>query len=285
MPASRGSATTRAARRAAAATTAPPAPRRLLDPVAAWHVAQRAARRAAAGERRGRPHRLQDRHLLRLSRCLGGRLRRQAHHRRLGRPARRRAGARPRRPHGRGADPVRCFRPHRANCRRRCRRRRTARFSRPPAICRRRCSVSVPGACGAGRASRRCASCFRRTARGSSSPAADGKLDPVALKIVGRHRAAHRAGQRRAAPRDRPAHAVLRAGRARLRAAHRDRRARRADSVWCGCSDRHWRVIRCGRTEPRDARRSRAARRDAPEPNRDAFRGRSISLVLGIIDK
>ena len=55
---------------------------------------QRADRHAAAGECRRRPHRLQDRHVLRLSRRLVGRLRRQAHHRRLGRAARRRAGAR-----------------------------------------------------------------------------------------------------------------------------------------------------------------------------------------------
>ena len=48
---------------------------------------QRAARHAAAGERRARPHRVQDRHQLRLSRRLVGRLRRQAHDRRLGRPA------------------------------------------------------------------------------------------------------------------------------------------------------------------------------------------------------
>ena len=54
---------------------------------------QRPDRHAAAGERRRRPHRLQDRHLLRLSRRLVGRLRRQAHHRRLGRAAGRRAGA------------------------------------------------------------------------------------------------------------------------------------------------------------------------------------------------
>ena len=55
-------------------------------------------RRAAAGQRAARPHRLQDRHLLRLSRRLVGRLRRPHDHRRLGRPAGRRAGARPCRP-------------------------------------------------------------------------------------------------------------------------------------------------------------------------------------------
>ena len=45
------------------------------------------ARHPAAGKRRRRAHRLQDRHELRLSRRLGGRLRRQAHHRRVGRTA------------------------------------------------------------------------------------------------------------------------------------------------------------------------------------------------------
>ncbi len=45
------------------------------------------ARHTAAGERCRWPHRIQDRHQLRLSRCLGRRLRRQAHHRCLvGRP-------------------------------------------------------------------------------------------------------------------------------------------------------------------------------------------------------
>ena len=74
---------------ARAARAAPPARsgRRLVR-------RQHPDRHAAAGERRRRPHRLQDRHLLRLSRRLVGRLRRQAHHRRLGRPAGRRAGRR-----------------------------------------------------------------------------------------------------------------------------------------------------------------------------------------------
>ena len=86
---------------------------------------QRAARHAAARECRRRPHRLQDRHLLRLSRRLVGRLRRQAHHRRLGRPARWRAGAgpgRPRRPRRRSCSMPS---PAPASCRRRCRARRT----------------------------------------------------------------------------------------------------------------------------------------------------------------
>ena len=64
-------------------------------------------RRAAAGQRDARTHRVQDRHLLRLSRRLGGRLRRPHDHRRLGRAGRRRAGARAGRPRGGGADSVR----------------------------------------------------------------------------------------------------------------------------------------------------------------------------------
>ena len=76
---------------------------------------------AAAGKRPAQPDRVQDRHQLRLSRCLVGRLRRPHDHRGLGRTSRRRAGAGPGRPHRRGADPVRCLRPHRQSCRRRCR--------------------------------------------------------------------------------------------------------------------------------------------------------------------
>ncbi len=71
-------------------------------------------RRAAAAQRLAGPHRLQDRHVLRLSRRLVDRVRRQDGDRRLGRPARRRAGARACRHHRRGADPVRSVRPPRA---------------------------------------------------------------------------------------------------------------------------------------------------------------------------
>ena len=52
------------------------------------------ARRAAARQRARRPHRLQDRHVLRLPRRLGGRLRPAHDDRRLGRPAGRRARCR-----------------------------------------------------------------------------------------------------------------------------------------------------------------------------------------------
>ena len=122
-------------RRAAAAAPADGAGRGLVS-------RQRDARHAAAGERRRRPHRVQDRHLLRLSRRLGGRLRRQAHHRRLGRAAGRRAGAGPDRPQRRGADPVRRLRPHRQPAGGACRRRRAGRWWPRPAACRRRCSGS-----------------------------------------------------------------------------------------------------------------------------------------------
>ncbi len=127
-------------------------------------------RRAAAGKRAGRPHRLQDRHLLRLPRCLGGGLRRPHDHRRLGRPSGRHAG-----PWAGGA---RC--PRRRSCstpspapalpRRRCRRRLRGSCSRPPASCRRPCSASTrtrPW----GRSRPRRASCSRPTARGWNSPA------------------------------------------------------------------------------------------------------------------
>ncbi len=67
---------------------------------------QRTDRHAAAGKWRGRPHRIQDRHQLRLSRRLVGWIRRQVHDRHLGRPARRRAGAGSHWAHGGGADPL-----------------------------------------------------------------------------------------------------------------------------------------------------------------------------------
>ena len=131
---------------------------------------QRPARHAAAGERRRRPHRLQDRHLLRLSRRLVGRLRRQAHHRRLGRPAGRRAGARPGRACRRRADPVRCLRPHRqaADAAAGGAKGRAGRSDGQAAAA----AAALPSrrAGGRERASRSCASCSRRTARGSSLP-------------------------------------------------------------------------------------------------------------------
>ena len=54
--------------------------------VAAWYVARHPVPRPAAGQRQARPGLLQDRHLLRLPRCLVGRLRRPPHHRRVGGP-------------------------------------------------------------------------------------------------------------------------------------------------------------------------------------------------------
>ena len=86
----------------ASRTSRPNAPaqaQRLLSPVAGLVRRRHPEACAAAGQRQGRPHRLQDRHLLRLPRRLGGRLRRPAHGRRLGRPAGRRGDAGPHRTH------------------------------------------------------------------------------------------------------------------------------------------------------------------------------------------
>ena len=86
---------------------------RLMDQVAAWQVGNVLIGTPPPENARAQPDRLQDRHQLRLSRRLVGRLRRPHHHRGLGRASRRRAGAGSGRPHRRGADSVRCLRPHR----------------------------------------------------------------------------------------------------------------------------------------------------------------------------
>ncbi len=65
---------------------------RLVEPVPAWYVADALLARRP-GQCRGGPHRLQDRHVLRLPRRLVGRFRPQAHDRRLGRPRRQWRGA------------------------------------------------------------------------------------------------------------------------------------------------------------------------------------------------
>jgi penicillin-binding protein 1C len=89
----------------------PPESRRLMEPVCGGVVRRRhPARHAAARKRPGRAHRLQDRDELRLPRRVVGRLRRQAHGRRVGGPSRRRAGAWDHRTHRCGADPVRRLR-------------------------------------------------------------------------------------------------------------------------------------------------------------------------------
>ena len=98
--------------------------RRVTDPVAAYYVGGHPARRAAARERAQGPHRLQDRHVLRLSRCAGDRLRPADHDRGLGRASRQWPDAGPDRPRGGGADPVRRFRAARAGASSRSRRRR-----------------------------------------------------------------------------------------------------------------------------------------------------------------
>ena len=84
------------------------------------------ARRAAARERAQRPDRLQDRHVLRLSRCAGDRLRPADDDRGLGRASRQWPDAGPHRPRGRGADPVRRLRAAWAAASSRFRRRRAS---------------------------------------------------------------------------------------------------------------------------------------------------------------
>ena len=71
---------------------------RIAEPVAAWYVADILRGAPPPDHALGPPHRLQDRHLLRLPRRLGGRLRPARDDRRLGRAAGRRRRAGPRRP-------------------------------------------------------------------------------------------------------------------------------------------------------------------------------------------
>ncbi len=182
----------------------------------AWH--------AAAGECSGRPHRLQDRHQLWISRRLVGRLRRQAHHRRLGRPARWRAGAGSHRPRRGGTDPVRCI-----------------------------CAFGQDDLAAAPRAARRidrgeCQAAVAAAALPPGRPAERGQRAGAQDHVPAERRAAradrrsrisrpvggedfrwraaaHRARQRRSArERHRKAHVVLSAGRSGLRAADRDGR-------------------------------------------------------------
>ena len=167
---------------------AAPLPPRAADRAGGRLVCRQcAARHAAAGERRRRADRLQDRHELRLSRRLGDRLRRQAHHRgvdRAGRTARRLRGW-----WGASAPRRSCSMPSRglgqgyaaaaADAER-------ARSSPPPPSCRRRCSASRPARARARPWRPRCISCSRRTARASNWPGVDGeKPDPIAIKIAG----------------------------------------------------------------------------------------------------
>ena len=158
------------------------APRRLLDPVAAWYVGNILIGTPPPENAAPRPHRLQDRHLLRLSRRLGGRLRRPHDHRRLGRPAGWRAGARALT----GA----------------CRRRRSCSMrSRAPAACRRRCRrAQGRGLCRDRQAAAAAAALLPDGAPATAPEpprimfppdgarlelAKGGKPDPVALKIAG----------------------------------------------------------------------------------------------------
>ncbi len=94
--------------------------RRVTDPRRGLLCRGHPARRAAARECAERPDRLQDRHVLWLSRCAGDRLRPADDDRGLGRAARQRPNGWPDRPRGGGADPVRRLRAagpkHRADC-------------------------------------------------------------------------------------------------------------------------------------------------------------------------
>ena len=80
-------------------------PRRL---VSARYLGRRvAARRLGEGRASAQTHhRIQDRHVLRLPRCVVGRIFERLHGRRVGRPRRRRAERGPHRPRSRSADPA-----------------------------------------------------------------------------------------------------------------------------------------------------------------------------------
>ena len=113
-----------------------------------------------------------------------------------------------------------------ASCRRRCRPRPKARWSRRPASCRRRCSASARADWPGEGAEPQLRIMF--PPNGARLELATGErrqARPDRAQDHRRRRAADRAGERPAA-RDpaRPAHAVLRARRAGLRAAHRDGR-------------------------------------------------------------
>ena len=107
---------------------------------------QRAARHAAAGKRRAQQNRVQDRHQLRLSRCVVGRFRWPHHDRRLGRASRRRAGAGSGRPHRRGPDPVRRVCAHRKNPGGAAKAAEGRADIRPMPSCRCRCGAFAPSA-------------------------------------------------------------------------------------------------------------------------------------------
>ena len=204
----------------------PAAPRRLLDPVAAWYVGNvligtPPPENAAGGRiayKTGTSYGYRDAWSVGFDgrRTIGVW---------VGRPD----GAPvpgPDRPRCRGADPVRRLRAHRpapAPLPQRAARR-GVRNER--ANCRRRCSASGPnGAARATAPSRRCASLFPPNGARVELATSDGKPDPLALKIAGGVEPSDRAGQRRAGrSAGRPPHAVRRSRRAGLPAPDRDGR-------------------------------------------------------------
>ena len=116
---------------------------RLLSQVAAWYVADILCQALPPANAKPGQLCLQDRHLLRLPRRLGGGLRRPPRRGRVGGPARWRRYARPRRAHRRRAAAVRRLRPGRDSPHAARLRRRPACSCSPIPTCRRRSSASA----------------------------------------------------------------------------------------------------------------------------------------------
>ena len=196
-------------------------------------------RRAAAGERDARAHRLQDRHLLRLSRRLGGRLRRPHDHRRLGRAAGRRAGA--------GAGRARrrrrrfCSMPLRAAAMRRRRWRTRPRASSSPPTTRLPPPLQHFSADGDASAAAEPPRIMFPPDGARLELAKGASPEPVALKITGGAAPLTVMVNGVPLPRARrPPHRVLRAGRAGFRAAHRHGRPRRRPTASASaCNNPH----------------------------------------------
>ena len=195
-------------------------------PVAAWYVGNILIGAPPPENAPRWPHRLQDRHLLRLPRRLGGGFRRPHDHRRLGRPPRRHAGARAGGARVRRAHPVRRLRPHRL-----CPGAAAA-AAQGGGVLDHRQAAAAPAALqpgkGRGRGRRRAAHHVpaQRRAAGTRRPARGSRAGGA--QAHRRARAAHGHGQWRAASgAARAPDRVLPARRARFRAADGDGRPRR----------------------------------------------------------